>query len=939
MGYPTQVVPEGALKRSHKILLVSVGAVLALLLVGLVVLPVVLKGQVTAFIQSELDERLDAAVTFEDVDLTLLSTFPTLTAEVMALRVVGTGQFEGKTLLSVKRLGAGLDLIALLRNERFVIESVIVDEPIVQIEETSDGAANYDIVKAQDTPTEDTGEAVALQIRSYRIVRGAIDYETPEAEVSIAGLDHAGSAVIEAASQTLRSTTTIDTLTAKLGRVTYLRDAEVAIDVGATLFPSDAQLDVEELAVRVNALSTTGAGKIAWPSDALDLDVSIASGTGQSIKALVSAVPKAYAGDLKGVKASGQFSLGAEIKGALGPEDDDIPAFSAYLRVTDGSLQYPDLPLPLSDIAVDASVRHPGGGLDKMRLDVAKYGVSAGRSHASGSIEVTRPISRPDVTVVLDGRFHAEEIAEAYPLPDVNRVRGLVTAKMNLVTHGKSIERLDGDFRASDVEYEGKDAPKVAIPQAHIVLSPKSTRIETLQARIGESDAAVSGTLSPITTLLDEEKPMSGSLRLKSRAIVVDDFVSDDGAADNDAADDGETTPFLLPNDILAALSVDVGKLTYDELDLTKLRGTARLGKRTLSLKNLRANAIGGSMKISGTITTPLGKPATFDLRYTVDRASFAEAFEALPSMRAYAPIARFLDGRFSADIEASGQLGEDGSPKLRSIDADGLVVTLQSRLGSDFKPLAALSRAVPAIPKPLDLSSLRTRFHIEDGAVQVKPFEVRSKGIAMQVSGSHGLDQEMNYRIGTELPADKVTGRLEKKIQSFGIDMTKLQEVDVGAKVTGSITNPRVTVDVDADALRGAVAATVSAELEKQRRQALALVAARNRAALAEAGKRAAQIRKEGRRAAEQIRKEGYKRADQLVEEAGSNSFAQIAAKEAAKRARRETDKRADQLVKEADKRADQALTEAKRRAAQLEAEAEAQSKRAADQAAGSVQ
>lgn len=917
------------MKRSRKILLAS-AAFVALAVLGVLILPAVLKERVTDYIQRELDQRVDATVSFDDIDLTLLSTFPTLTAEVSGLQVVGKGRFDGKTLFSAELIGAGLDLMALLRDDQIIVESVLVEMPVVQLEETPDGEANYDIIKAEDQTTEEDGEAVSLQIRSYRIVSGTFSYDTPDVHVAIAELDHVGSAVIDATSQTLRSSTTVGALTLQLGRVTYLRRAKIQLDVGATLVPGDSRVALDELGLRVNSLSTTGSGTIAWPSDAIDLDVSIASGKGQSIKALVSAVPKAYAGDLEGVEASGKFSLGAEVKGAFGPDDDDIPAFSAYLRVDDGSLQYPDLPIPLSNITINANARHPGGGLDKMRLDVSRYAFSAGRSRASGSVEVTKPISRPNVTLNLDGRFHAEEIADAYPLPDVERISGLVTAKMNLVTHGENIERLEGDFSATHVEYVENDAPPVAIPDAHIVLTPKSTRIETLVVQVGRTDAAISGTLSPVITLLDEEKPMSGNIRLKSKAIVVSDFVSEETPGD----DSGETTPFLLPDNIVAALTVDVGKLTYDDLALTKIRGTARLGKRKLTLKNLRANALGGSMKISGTVATPVGKPATFDLRYTIDRASFAEAFEALPSMRAYAPIARFLDGRFSADIEAKGQLGEDGSPKLRSIDADGLVVTLQSKLGSDFKPLAALSSAVPAIPRPLDLSSLKTKFHIEDGAVQVKPFDVRSRGVTMQVSGSHGLDQEMDYRVGTKLPVSKVGGGLERKMQSFGIDLSKVQEVDVAAKVTGSITNPRVSVDVDTDALRGAVAATLSAELEEQRKQALALVAARNKAALAEAEKRAEQIRKEGRKAAERVRKEGYKRADQLVEEAGSNSIAQIAAKEASKRARRETDKRADQLSKEADKQADQVLAEARKRAAQLEAEADAKSKQAADRA-----
>ncbi|MBW2719569.1 MAG: hypothetical protein JRD94_13795, partial [Deltaproteobacteria bacterium] len=679
-----------------------------------------------------------------------------------------------------------------------------------------------------------------------------------------------------------------------------------------------------ELSIAVNELSVGGSGQIGWTDDALDLDVELASAKGQSLKALVSAVPNAYAADFAGLRASGSFSIDAKVKGQLGPDDHDIPSFTVRLLVHDGTLKYPDLPLPLTGVALDAKATHPGGNLDKLRLDVAKYAVRAGQSHASGHLAVTTPISQADVELVLDGHFDMAEIAEAYPIPDVEDLRGIITATLDLAAKGDHIKRL------TDVVYRAKDAPPVQVKSAHVVLSPRATKVEAFHASLGRSDVALSGSLSPFTAFLSDDQTIVGNLRLKSRAIYVDDFLSEEG----DKQSGQETTPFLLPDQVDAKLAVDVGKLTYGELVLSNLKGTARIRRRKLTLSNVRADALGGSMKLSGTVATPVGKPATFEMRYEVDKVRFADAFEQLPSMRAYAPIARFVDGRFSTDLKASGQLGDDGEPKLRSIDANGLVMTLQSKLRSDFKPLAVLTDAVPAIPKPLDLSSLRARFNIEDGAVHMKPFEVRTKGLEMTVSGSHGLDQEMSYRVSTEVPIDKVTGALAKKVRGIGLDLSKASSVDLVAKVTGSLEHPRVSVDVDTDALRGAVAEAVSAELEARRQEALAALAAQNQRIMAEAAKRAAQVRSEGKKAAEMARKEGYKRADQLVDKAGSNPLAQIAAKEGAKQARRETDKRADQLIKEADKRATQIVAAAKKRTEQLQAAAEAQSERATDAA-----
>ena len=919
--------------RRVKATLIGTAALIGVLIGALAIVPMLLQERVAQLVREELNERLDATVDFKNVDLSLLSTFPTLTAEVVDLEITGKGVFEGTTLLSVRSLGAGVDLFSLLGNEQLVVESITIDHPKIRALVTEDGLANYDIIKESPDEAEEAEEEpsnVAFQLQRYRIIDGSIAYDAPGAHMSVDGLNHDGSATISAATQMLASNTTVEALSIKLGRVTYLKQAKVGVDIATTLRTDDQRIDIDALNIAVNELSVGGSGQIGWTDDALDLDAELASAKGQSVKALVSAIPNAYAADFAGLRASGSFSIDAKVKGRLGPDDDDIPSFSARLLVQDGTLKYPDLPLQLTDVALDAKATHPGGNLDKLRIDVAQYAARAAESHASGHLAVTTPISQPDVALVLDGRFDVAEIAKAYPIPEVEELRGVIKATIDLAAKGDNIKHLKGDIRATDLVYRAKDAPPVQVKSAHLVLSPQATKVEAFRANLGRSDVALSGSLSPFTAFLSDEQTIVGNLQLKSQAIYVDDFLSEK----EDEQATGETTPFLLPEHVNAKLVLDVGKLTYGELLLSNLKGTARVRRRKLTLSDVRANALGGSMKLSGSVATPVGKPATFEMSYQVDKVHFAEAFEALPSMRAYAPIAGFLDGRFSTDLKAAGQLGDDGGPKLRSINASGLVMTLQSKLRSDFKPLAVLNNAIPAIPKPLDLNSLSARFRIEDGAVHMKPFEARTKGLKMLVSGSHGLDQEMSYRISTEVPIDKVTGALAKNIQGIGLDLSKASSVGFLAKVTGSLAHPRVAVDVDTDALRGAVADAISTELEARRQQALAAVAEQNQKIMAEATKRASQVRSEAKKAAEKAREEGYKRADQLIAKAGSNAFAQIAAKEGAKQARRETDKRVDQLIRESDKRATQIVTEATKRTEQLQAEVEAQSERATDTA-----
>ncbi len=918
------------MKRPIKITLITIASLLGVLLLGLVLVPVLFKDQIVERLRIELNQRLDATVTFSEVDVSLLSTFPTLTAEVADLAITGKGDFDGTTLLAARSIGAGVDLLTLIMDSAIEVQSIDVEHPEVHVLVSKDGKANYDIVREQEGPTDQSSEALAFEIKRYRISEGSITYEAPDLRIAVAGLEHDGRAIISGSTQDLSSETTMDALTARAGRITYLKEAKASVSVDALIDTENAQLTVRAVRAAVNQLALEGSGSVGWAGPGTDLELQLASKPGLPIKALISAIPNAYAADFAGLQASGAFSLAANVQGQLGPEDNDIPAFTATATVRDGALKYPDLPLGIGEVDLDAKVTHPGGPLDKMRIDVPKFGIVAGKSHANGHLRVTRPLSRPEIELALDGRFDLAEIAKAYPIAGVEGLEGLVAATIDLNAKGDKVEKLTGDITITDLLYQPADAPAMRIRTARFELASDSTKIEELQVQVAESDLGVRGVASPLTTLLMADRALTASLSLTSKRLRVEDFLSN-----GEPTTSGESSPFMLPDDVDASLQFDVGRLTYGDLVLDNFKGRGRLRNRTLVLEGVRADALGGTMKLDGKVATPIDRPPSFDIEYGVAKVRFSDAFEQVSSMRAYAPIARFLEGRFSTDFKASGTLGEDLSPKLDSIDASGFVAAFQSRLSSDFKPLAALNDAIPSIPKPLDLESFRARFKIEDGAVHVSPFPVQVRGIAMELSGTHGLDQDMKYQVTSDIPLDKLSSKLAKEAQMLKIDLSKAKTVGVRANLTGSIDAPRVSVDLDSKALRGAVADALSAELEAQNARAMQELEQQTKRLIDEAEKRAAQIRAEAAKAAELARKEGYARAAQAEREAAGNPLTAIAAKEGAKRLRSETDKRANQLIAEADKRASQMVAEARKRAVQTLAEAAKRS----DQATKSVE
>ena len=352
------------MKRPLKITLIGVTVLVGTIIVALALVPVLLEDRIIERLRTELNEQLNATVTFSDVDASLLSTFPTLTAEISALKITGEDEFEGVTLFSAESVAAGVDLLALVMDDAIQIESIGIDQPGSSISSSPRTArptstSSRSPPRTRDEAAEESQD-VAFEVERYWIDEGVVTYDEPGISVAAAGLTHEGSAKISGSTQELASETRIEALTVKLGQVTYLLRAKTRLDVDATIESEQRHLQLDQIRIGVNQLAIGGSGGVRWADEGLDMDLKLASEKGLPIKALISAIPNAYAADFAGLKASGAFSRARPaLEGQLGPDDGDVPSFSVTANVRNGALKYPDLPLGITDLNLDAKLESP----------------------------------------------------------------------------------------------------------------------------------------------------------------------------------------------------------------------------------------------------------------------------------------------------------------------------------------------------------------------------------------------------------------------------------------------------------------------------------------------------------------------------------------------------------------------------------------------------
>jgi hypothetical protein len=186
-----------------------------------------------------------------------------------------------------------------------------------------------------------------------------------------------------------------------------------------------------------------------------------------------------------------------------------------------------------------------------------------------------------------------------------------------------------------------------------------------------------------------------------------------------------------------------------------------------------------------------------------------------------------------------------------------------------------------------------------------------------MNVSGSNGLDQSLQYNLGLKVPrsllgagANEAIAGLVSKAGRAGLNLSAAPEIPLSIQLGGSVTSPTVTADV------GSLTSSVAQGAEQAVKQAVtAKVDSAALRLVADAEQKAAQIRQQAESLAANVKRTGYQQADSLTAKAKS-PLEKLGAQAAADQLRKQSDQRAAGIISEGNKKADDLVAEAKQKA-----------------------
>jgi hypothetical protein len=856
-----------------------------LIIGALAAIPFVFKDKINALIKEQINKEVLADVEYTSYDLSIFKSFPDLYFTLENLSIVGRDEFAGDTLASCKEIGIGLELMKAIRGEEVLVNSLFFDEPKILaytlVTDAGDTISNYDIIPPSET-ADTSSSLMDVLVNDFEIANGKLYYKDfiSGMELVLDSLNLEADLTYKGDEANIQSLFKASSVSFSDGSTQYLNKVALDADLDVLADLAQSKYTLQENTIALNALKLYAQGFVELPEDGSTImDLSF-SADKSSFKELLSLIPAEYLKDYEGLQASGNFALKGEVKGKL--TDVETPTFDISLLIENGNIQYPDLPSAIQKINLNARIKNTTSNLVATSVEIPNASLTVVNEPIQFSLFAQNVIGDPYVDLKAKGDLDLKRVPEFYPIEGLKSIAGFMHADLAFKgllsdVEKEQYEKVDfkGDILIDNLVYDAADVPMpVKVDQFSLIFSPQKADFLATNMVLGGSDFTMNGDIENIINYALSDGILKGKLNIQSNTINLDELLGEE----EESATEETSTVTKVPANIDFTSSLSSNKVLYDGLTLDNVSGGLTIQDEKLTLDAWKANLLGGSAVINGSYSTKNTEKPEITFAYDIEKFDIQQTFNYMNTVQAIAPLAKYMTGTFSTDLSIASFLNNDLSLDMNMLSGLG-EVRIPYATFTDLPIFTKISEAIkiPAFNKPA-LNNAWTVLKFEDGKVNVEPFQVKMQDMVMDMEGSNGFDQSINYIVKMTVPSDKFGGAAtlandflsKQKIPLFNLSVP--QNITFHLNVTGSLTSPKVaitkvTADQSDKGIKDQIKDSVKEQVNTVKEDIQNKAQAEVEKAKAQAAAEAEKLKQQAQTEAEKLKQKAQEEADKAKE------------------------------------------------------------------------
>jgi hypothetical protein len=618
----------------------------------------------------------------------------------------------------------------------------------------------------------------------------------------IDSLNHKGTGDFAQEKLDLKTETTAK-ISMSMDKVNYMKKVSLALDAVLGIDLEKSKYTFKENKALINQLPLEFDGFIQLVEAGQQYDLKFKTPTA-SFKNFLGLIPSAYSSGLDNVKTTGNFTVVGFAKGLY--SDQSVPKFNIEITSKNASFQYPNLPKSVRNIVIDTKIINETGILNDTYVALDELSFTIDQDVFSAKASVKNITQNALVDARLKGTVNLGNLSKAYPVqldkPLTGILKADVTTKFDMESVEKSqYQNIDnaGTISLAGFTYTDENGKAMAISNAVIQFNPNQVNLKQFDAKTGKSDMSITGVLDNFYGYAFKNQELKGNFNLSSNQIAVSDFMTTETETEAAQKTPTESEAMKIPAFLNCTLSAKANTILYDNLTLKDASGKLIIKDEKVTLENVKTSIFGGTIGFNGFVSTKEKTPV-FDMDLALNQVDISQSFTQLDMLKKIAPIAGIISGKMNSTIKLNGNLDNELSPDLNSINGDLLGQLLSTSINtSNSTLLTALTSNLKFIDmSKLSLDNVKAAMTFKDGKVTVKPFDLKYNDIKATIGGTHGFDQNMNYNLKFDVPAKYLgseANALFSKLSSTDID--KLGNIPVNAVMTGDFTHPKISTDM----------------------------------------------------------------------------------------------------------------------------------------------
>ena len=790
-----KLLKEKQMKKGLKIAAITVGVIIILMFL----LPFAFQGKIADIVKTEGNKMLNAQFDFKNLNISLFRNFPQASVTLEDFWLKGTGEFANDTLVQAGEVTAAVNLFSLFGDSGYDISKIFIEDTKLHAIILPDGRANWDIMKPDtiataETPVAEEEEASSpfkVKLQRFVIKNMNLIYDDQQGKMYADIRDFNAICAGDLGSErtTLKLEAETKSLTYKMNGIPFLANANISANMDVDADLANNKYTLKDNVIRLNAIQAGIDGWVELKDPAIDMDLKLNTND-VGFKEILSLIPAIYATEFSSLKTDGTATLTASAKGML--QGDTVPAFNIDMQVKNAMFRYPALPAGVDQINVSANVQNPGGNIDLTTIKINPFSFRLAGNPFSLIADVKTPVSDPDFKAEAKGVLDLGMIKQVYPLGDME-LNGTINADMQMAGRLSYIEKeqydnmkASGTIGLTNMKLKMQDMPDVDIKKSLFTFTPKYLQLSETTVNIGKNDITADSRFENYIGYVLKGTTLKGTLNIHSNYFNLNDFMtaSADSTATADAATTDSTTVtgiVEVPKNIDFQMDANLKQVLFDKMTFNNMNGKLVVKDGKVDMKNLSMSTMGGNVVMNGYYSTANAKKPEMKAGFKLTNLSFSQAYKELDMVQQLAPIFESLKGNFSGSINVLTDLDATMSPVLDTMQGDGSLSTRDLSL-SGVKAIDQIADAIkqPSL-KEMKVKDMTLDFTIKDGRVETQPFDIKMGDYNLNLSGSTGLDQTIDYTGKIKLPA------------SAG-NISKMMTLDL--KIGGSFTSPKVSVD-----------------------------------------------------------------------------------------------------------------------------------------------